>query len=293
MIKTRTKGLKPLHFRIGAIDLSLRCELDQVRRDFSEIYGPFRAENTDSISSIEMEVRSDRRMWCGTRRYHIFGDDRPIGRSRRRPEVMPYLEWGINRQVIARRREFLQLHAASLVRGGAGVIFAASSGSGKSTLAAGLLSRGWKYLSDEFALIDTETRRLHPFPKALCIKSGSFKVVEGLNLPHWRRRYYVKAFKGRVGYLCPYDVSDRPLASLSPIRFIVFPKYIDGGRPRLFPLSRAQAAFELMRYVMNPEAHGCRTASLLADVARHAVCFGLESGPLEPTCDLIDSILPS
>ncbi|MCG8408369.1 MAG: hypothetical protein MI923_24475 [Phycisphaerales bacterium] len=282
----------PIHFRIGAIDLSLRSELDEVVQEFAALYRPFRKDGNDSDNSIEMEVRSDRRAWYGRRRYHVFGDDRTIGRSRRRPEVMPYLEWGINRQVIARHGEFLQVHAASLARGNAGVIFAANSGSGKSTLAAGLLSRGWKYLSDEFALIDAETQWLHPFPKALCIKSGAFKVVEQLNLHPWQRRYYVKAFKGRVGYLRPHDVSDQPLASPSPIRFVIFPKYIEGAHPRLFPLSRAQAAFSLAKYVMNSGTFGNRSASLLADVVRQAVCFGLESGPLEATCDLIESVLP-
>lgn len=102
--------------------------------------------------------------------------------------MLPYLEWGIHWRVISGRPEHLQIHAASLMRDGKGVVLAGASGFGKSTLAAGLLSRGWDYLSDELGLIDPQTLWVHGFPKALRIKRGAFKLIEDLNLPLWRRR---------------------------------------------------------------------------------------------------------
>ncbi len=284
-------GHGPLSFRIGAIGVSVRSDLDEALEDFASLYHSFRREETGSSDLIHIEVRRAGRSLRGGRHYAVCGDGEEIGRSCRREEVLPYIEWGINWRVIKRQGEFLQLHAATLVRNGQGAIFAAASGSGKSTLAAGLLARGWKYLSDEFALLDPGTLRLHPFPKAVCIKAGSFDVIDRLNLIPWRRRYYVKAFKGRVGYLSPHEVAPRPVAPPSPVRLIVFPKYVEGAQPRLYPLTRAQAAIGLASSVLNRSAFGDRVTSILVDLVRGAECYGLECGAIEPTCDLVDALI--
>ena len=36
------------------------------------------------------------------------------------------------------------------------------------------MPRGWEHLSDEFALIEPNTRDLRPFPKPVCVKAGFF-----------------------------------------------------------------------------------------------------------------------
>jgi HprK-related kinase A len=204
--------------------------------------------------------------------------------------VLPYLEWGIDWRVIATRTEYLQLHAATLPCDGQAVVFAGPSGTGKSTLAAGLLARGWSYLSDEFALIDTDTLHVHSLPKALCIKAGSFSAVEHLNLPLWRRRHYVKAFKGRVAYVKIQNLAHQVDVSPRPVRFVVFPRYAEGSKARLYPVSRARAAFSLTGYAFNRNAFGSRTITILSEVVRNAECFGLQFGPLDETCDLVESL---
>jgi hypothetical protein len=166
-----------------------------------------------------------------------------------------------------------------------------NSGVGKSTLAAGLVSRGWTYLSDEFALIDPDTLRLHPFPKAMCIKAGSFDVIRRLNLPLWRRRHFVKAIKGAVGYVRPQDFPPGIVASPCPIRFVVFPKYGEGEEPHLYPIPPGHAGFRLAGHAFNRKAFGTRAVSILSEVVRRAECFGLVSGSIDESCDVIESLL--
>ena len=281
----------PLHFKIGEIPIALQSDMDELREEFAALYHGSLQAGPPQDDAIAMDVTATGRGLLRGRRWAVCGDGEKISTVRRWEELMPYLEWGINYRVIASRRRFLQLHAATLVRHGQGVLFAATSGAGKSTLAAGLLARGWKYLSDEFALIDPETLCIHPFPKALCIKAGAFDVVEQAGLPLWRRRYYVKAFKGRVGYVCPEEVRPDALAGPAPIRFVFFPRYIDGTEPRIVPVSRAAAAFSLSGFVLNHGAFGGRAASTLASVAGQALSFRLESGPLTETCELIESVV--
>ena len=45
------------------------------------------------------------------------------------------------------------------------------SGAGKSTLASLLAARGWRFMGDEFALLDPATGRLHAFPRLISLKN--------------------------------------------------------------------------------------------------------------------------
>jgi HprK-related kinase A len=284
---------QPPRFRIGEIAVRLHCDEIKVREDFCSLYERFRTDEPATPGEIEVRVVRDRRTWYGRRRYLVLGDGERISTVRRHEELMPYVEWAINARVIARRAEFLQLHAATLAHEGSGFIFAAASGSGKSTLAAGLMARGWKYYSDEFALIQPGALALHAFPKALCIKEGAFDAIGALGLSLWRRRFFVKVYKGRVGYLRPHDVAPSdPIGSPARVRYIFLPRHVDGGRPRIIPISRAQAAFALAGSALNPGAFGRRLTSVIAEVVRSAECYRLDAGPLEETCQLVESVLP-
>lgn len=294
--RTRRKGSagnagRTLGFQIGEISVSLSSDRADVLDDFGALYDGCRSDSLLSDRTIHMRVGSAPLRLPGRARHHILGDGEALFTGRRRAELLPYLEWGINWRVIARRGEFLQLHAAVLSHNGRGVLLVGDSGVGKSTLAAGLISRGWKYLSDEFALIHPATLRVHPFPKALCVKEGSFDVVTRLGLPLWRRGHYVKAFKGPVGYVRTADLGARVATEPSPIRFVVFPRYTGSGKPRLYPVARGSAAFMLAANAFNRNVFRERTVSILSRVVREARCVRLETGDLEDTCDLIESQL--
>jgi HprK-related kinase A len=240
-----------------------------------------------------MEVRESRRSILRARRFTVFGDGHVMFKDCRAEEVLPYLEWGISWRLTECLPQFLQIHAAVLARSGQGIILAGISGAGKSTLAAGLLARRWRYLSDEFALIEPNTLRVHAFPKALCIKSGSFGVVEELGLPLWRRRTYFKARKGRVGYINPAETGAGVDSRPTPVRLVVFPRYLENVSPRLRPMSRAEAAFQLASCAFNRNTHGQQTLSILSRLLRRAECYRLDAGPIRETCRLLDSLVTS
>lgn len=296
MIQMAGRGAGPLntqsiHYRIGDIAVSLQSELVEVLEDFTALYRGCPEGTADSDRTIRMEVRVGNNARLGRKRYLIFGDGKRLGSERRWHEILPSLEWGINSRVIATQSNFLQLHAATMVYRGKGVIFAGPSGCGKSTLAAALLSRGWRYLSDEFALINPNTLRLHPFPKALCIKRGAFKLIQRMSLRFAGRYHYVKRLKGRVGYINPFEGGRKVIGEPSPIRFVVFPKYTDGGEPHLYPVPRPRAVLALAGCALNRNDFDDGAVSILSRVARGAQCFSLESGPIDTTCSLIESVL--
>lgn len=282
-----------LHLRMGVVDVMVRSDLPDVLDDLNAIYPSAVCGRSSEPGrpAIHITVEARRRSLLARREYAISGDGQQLWTTSRTNEVLPYVEWGVNWRVIATRPEFLQIHAATLSRGGHGLIMAAESGFGKTTLAAGLLARGWHYLSDEFALIDPTDLRIYPFPKALCVKYGSFPIMERLSLPLWRQRHYVKALKGEVGYVSPVAGGAVVAAEPCGVRLIVFPRYAENAKPRLYAISRAQAAFDLARHALNRNAHGARTASILSGLVRGARCYALDSGPIEETCDELDRLV--
>ncbi|MHC4126635.1 MAG: hypothetical protein ACYSWT_03680 [Planctomycetota bacterium] len=278
-------------FRIGDQDVVVRSELPEALADFAALYPQCAGAASDNKTAIAMEVKRAGRSRLGRRRFDIHGDGEALHRDLQANEVLPHLEWGISWRIVARRGEFLQVHAASLARGGQGIVLAGASGAGKSTLAAGLLARGWDYLCDEFALINPETLRLHPYPKAVCIKAGSFDAVRRLGLTFSRDRHYAKAIKGRVGYISPADLGSDVVSEPCPVRYVIFPHYGGDGEPRARRVPPAGAVFGLLSQVLNRDAFADRAVPLLSRIVREARCFGLESGPIEATCDLIESLI--
>ncbi len=280
-----------LHCKIGSINVTVQSDDQKLLDDLRVLYHGYDRPSPVPEQAIRMVIRDTGRSRLRGRRYRIYGDGEEIGRERSRREVLPFVEWGINWRVIANHPEYLQVHAGTMAHLGRGFVFAAAPGSGKSTLAAGLLARGWTYLSDEFALIDRKTLRLHPFPKALCIKAGSFEVVRRLGLSFTGHRYYVKGFKGRVGYINPHVAEPYMAPDPTPIRYIVFPKYTGTDRPHLYPISRARALLDLAECTFNRNVLSDQLLSVLGDAVSQAQCFRLEAGAIEDTCDLIESSL--
>jgi HprK-related kinase A len=286
-----TSASRSLRYRIGEIDVALRSELDDVLEDFSTLYRGCRPGFRDGHQTIRVDVATTRRSPWRRRRYRVLGDGEPFGPELHHEQVLPLVEWGINHRVVVRRAEFLQIHAATLAWRGQGVVFPGQSGSGKSTLALGLLSRGWKYLSEEFALISAATTWVHPFPKALCIKAGAFDTVQGMNIPFAGRCYNVEGYKGRVAYVNPLDFGEHAIGDQCPIRYIIFPRYAAGSVPRLRKMSPATAAFELLRHSMNRSTFRERALSILAEVVRGAECFQLESSALDDACETVEDVV--
>jgi len=274
--------------KIGEVSVSLCSDLKQMLDDFACIYPPERSDSApDQI--IHIEVRKSGRSRIGRSLYRVYADGQEIGGRCHRNAVFPFVEWGINLRVIARRSEYLQLHAASMAYCGRGFIFAGDSGCGKSTLAAMLLARGWQYLCDELALVHVGNMLLQPFPKALCIKAGSFPIVRRLALPFVRRRDFIKAFKGRVGYINPRDFGPHTIAEPTPSRFVVFPTYQNGTNPRLHSISRAEAAIKLFRLCFNRRTVGDQTLEILTTLVRRCDCFRLDVAGPDETVRLLEA----
>ena len=277
------------HFSIGVVDISLRSGCPSFLDEYLSLYQSYQRHSSGS-SAIDVEIQTLRKYPWSRGPFRLCGSGVPDFDVSCRHEVLPHLEWFINWQIIQNRGEFVQLHASALEWEGQALILPGPPGSGKSTLTAGLLAQGWSYFCDEFALIDPATRLIHAYPRALCIKEASFPVVDRLGLPLCRKTPYQKATKGRVAFLNPLDVRPDVVGKPSPVRWVVFPKYIADQSPTLQPMTRSEAADELAQQCFNARVFEARAVSILADVIRGAECYRLQSGEIVETCALLQQL---
>jgi hypothetical protein len=73
--------------------------------------------------------------------------------------------------LIQRLTSLRAVHAGAVVFGKSAMVIAGPSHAGKSSMVAELLRRGVKYLSDEYALIDSEGL-VHSYPRPLLLRNG-------------------------------------------------------------------------------------------------------------------------
>lgn len=87
-------------------------------------------------------------------------------------------EMAMNLQMALGWRRHLLLHASAVEKDGKALIMTGESGSGKSTLSAMLGHMGWRFMGDEFVLLDLLTGEATPFPRLISLKNGAIEAMQ-------------------------------------------------------------------------------------------------------------------
>ncbi|MBN1514406.1 MAG: hypothetical protein JXB13_20490 [Phycisphaerae bacterium] len=278
------------HFRIGVVPISLTTSIRPLMDEYASLYRAYTTAEADP-AAIQLEVSRSSLSLKRRRRYRVSANGQLRFEPSRLEEVLPYVEWTLNWHVPNLLPDCLQFHASAVEIDGQGVILPGESGVGKSTLTAGLLAGGARYLCDEFALLDTRTGLLQPYPRALCIKKAAHPVIRDMGLRLHGRRRHVKSTKGTVGFLDPLSVSPDAIGRPAPVRFIIFPRYTPGADPALLPISRAEAAFSLLPACFNLLRCTRPGVDMVASLVRSAACYRLVAGDLPRTCAQVLAML--
>lgn len=146
-------------------------------------------------------------------------------------------EMGMNLQLALGWRRHLLLHAACLERDGRALLLTGESGSGKSTLAALLMSRGWRLMGDEFALIDLADGSVHAFPRLISIKNEAIELVRTL-VPGDRRGPILHGTpKGTIRHYVPDAPAIARMALPATPALLLFPTFGGDAAHRAIPPS--------------------------------------------------------
>jgi len=201
-------------------------------------------------------------------------------------QVLAYLLWAFNQAVTATARGALLIHAAAAERDGAVVVLPAAQESGKTTLVAGLLRRGYRYVTDEAFAVGITTGRLRPFPKALSLDVSSWRLFPELapELAPPQRAYMSAQWHIPAARLGAETVGPEATP-----RVVLSPRYQPGATTALTRLRPAAGLLLLAENSFNAADWGQAGLCAAADMLRGCPVIGkLIVGDLDSACDVVD-----
>ena len=183
-------------------------------------------------------------------------------------------EMGMNLQLALGGRRFLLLHASAVERDGRALLMTGESGAGKSTLATLLGAAGWRFMGDEFALIDPTTGNVHAFPRLISLKNEAIAAATAAR-PDARLGPLLAATpKGDIRHMVPdpgaiaaMDRTARPAA-------ILFPRF--GFAPAIRAVPPSEAFVRLTQASTNYVALGEAGFAALTGLVRGVPSIALD-----------------
>jgi HprK-related kinase A len=240
----------PVSFRIGS---QWRQPVAQLRRLYAGYPEP------DGLCDFTVRLEAERlwRRWVrpsvAIRGDYVLPDAAPLPLA----QGLLAAEMGMNLQMALGQKRFLLLHAASVEREGRALLLTGHSGAGKSTLGALLGERGWRFMGDEFALLDLEGGLLHPFPRAVSLKNESLGLLDGVD-PARLGPVLSGTPKGRIRHLRPNREAVARMGEPARPVMILFPRFGRDLDPTVRDVGSAEAFMRLTQASTNYVALGER-----------------------------------
>lgn len=280
-----------LQFRCGIFKVRLSSDISSFLQLFSRAYQHTDVWLDPQICHFDITLMRSSGLRRWTRRQALFAadgaqpfDPYPVD------QAFPLFEWGLNWCIAMSSHQHLMLHSAAVEKDGHCLILPAEPGSGKTTLCAGLVSRGWRLLSDEFCILRHSDGLALPLPRTAPLKNDSIGLISEFAPTMEIGPRFEGTRKGTVAHLFP--PKDSLLRQQQPAkpRWVVFPRYENNSATTLrpYPVSMAfpKLAHNAFNYLVTME-QGFRTITRLL---RESQCFELHNGSLEEAIACIEDM---
>ena len=280
-----------LFFRIGPFSIKLRSNLTDFASILHRLYADYPL-TVDDFADFHIKLYSPngvRRWWRPQVRFSLDGEQpfAPFPRD----TALPFLEWGLNWSVATRTHYYLMLHAGVVEKNNAAIVLPALPGSGKSTLCAALIHRGWRLLSDEFALVRPSDLALVPQPRLIPLKNESIAIIRTFAANAVLGPEFHKTRKGTVAHLRPPSNSVERAHEIAKARWIVFPAYQSGVECRLVPLDKEWAFMKLSHNSFNYELLGLKGFEMVSELIDTCATYRLELSDLDQAVRCLDELV--
>ncbi len=211
----------PASFRIGS---HWRAPIEQMRALYADFPTPDHTDFTVRLEAVSM-LRRYLRPSVAINGDYMLPDAAPLPLD----QGLLAAEMGMNLQMALGWRRQLILHASAVERGGKAMIMTGASGSGKSTLSAMLgqteQDSGWRFLGDEFALIDTESGDAVPYPRLISLKNEAIDAMRAA-APNALFGPLMKGTpKGDIRHLAPPKSAIEQMNIRAKPALLLFPRY--------------------------------------------------------------------
>ncbi|WOE74233.1 HprK-related kinase A [Alterisphingorhabdus coralli] len=193
-------------------------------------------------------------------------------------------EMAMNLQMALGWRRHLLLHASAVERDGKVLLMTGESGSGKSTLSALLAEHGWRFLGDEFALVDLDSGDIQGFPRAISLKNSAIDVARDFVGDDARfGPLLTDTPKGAIRHLQPPESAIAAMGETAMPALLLYPSF---GYPRATDTVPPTENFVRLtqastNYVALGEAGFSALVNLVQRVPAHAIDFETNDEALE------------
>lgn len=189
------------------------------------------------------------------------------------------LEMGMNLQMALGWRRQMILHASAVARDGKALVMTGESGSGKSTLAAMLGQQkgpnSWRFMGDEFALIDPQTGKAVPYPRLISLKNEAIAAMEQNAADGIFGPLMCNTPKGDIRHLVPPGDAIAQMGVPATPALLLFPRYGQDAAIREVPPSEAfmRLTQASTNYVALGEAGFHALSKFVRDVPARAIDY--------------------
>ena len=272
------------YYSILGTPMMVRFEFDEPVEGVAELLAPFAV-------SERIAVRPRHRFSLVTGAHKgeqhaghvlVYRDCSRIARAATLRSAVAHLLAAINRTAIELCEPFA-VHAGVVARGGSGIAVPVDSMGGKSTLTAGLVLRGFDYVSDEALCLEADGSVV-PYPKPLGLSAWSMGALglTDLDVPFPKG---AAETSGEV--LVPHpNLGGRAPEGSVALEHLVLPEF-GHDHASLDPVPASEGMATLLAMSFNHYRHGADAFHLTAAVANRANTWKLQYGdPLE-AADLI------
>ena len=185
----------PAAFRIGSAWKRPLAQLAELYRDYPTPDIPDYSVRMEAMSAFRRFIRPS----VAINGDYMLPDAAPLPLA----QGLLAAEMAMNLQMALGWRRHLLLHASAVEKDGKALIMTGASGSGKSTLAAMLGHKGWRFMGDEFVLLDLVTGDAVPFPRMISLKNEAIGAMQASALDGRFGPLMTGTPKGDIRHLVP------------------------------------------------------------------------------------------
>ncbi len=280
-----------VRLKVGPFATSIEGDENFLPAVLHFLYGDFPLLPNGEIAEFRVRLQrpGNTRRWFRPQVVFLIDDHMPFQPFPRRYGMAAF-EWGFNSVVYDYTNEYLIVHAGVVERDGQALIMAAMPGSGKSTLCTILAHRGWRLLSDEFALVRKSDGRVVPIPRPIGLKGPSVELVTKLMPEVQLGPIYRGTHKGDVAHVRPPREAVRRASETAAPRWFLFPHFTPGAATTLTPRTKAQTFVEASDNCFNYDLLGEEGFSVLAGAVDRADGFDLVFSDLQEAVRVIETL---
>lgn len=277
---------------VGAARLAVISPIASFHAQLDAVYPYMDAIADEGFADVRVSLLPETRMLPGRRQARLWSEGDCPFEPYPLNAALPLFEWGSNWLLAQRLNVYLLLHAGVLARDGQALILPAAPGSGKTTLSCALHLAGWRFLSDEFGVVDIERREVLPMVRPAPLKNASIEVMRaragarlGPLFPGTR--------KGDVAHFIPSRQSFHARHERATPKLIVFPRFTAGAALSCISLNPMQAALGLGQNSFNYQALGPVGFETAIALARTTRAYRLTYGDLDEAIAQIEHLFVS